>query len=226
MKQKQFKSFGGVDLKANVEKGIMEGYASVFGNIDSHGDIITENAFNKTVNDWKNARPENKRIKVLNQHKTDDPIGLPTDLYPDSKGLYTHSKISRTDSGEKVLILARDRVLSEMSVGFFPIIEKYDPNKKANIISEIMLMEYSPVTWGSNSLTQITGVKEMKHMFNEYQYSKGNVLDVVAMELLKSIKALVGKDEPSNDTLEVEKSQSIDEETNVKAIMEEIKKYL
>lgn len=226
MKQKQYKSFGGIDLKANVEKGIMEGYASVFNNKDSHDDIITETAFNKTVNDWRNAKPENKRIKVLNQHQIYDPIGLPTDLQPDSKGLYTFSKISMTDSGKNVLILARDGVLSEMSVGFFPIVEKYSEERKANVISEIMLMEYSPVTWGANALTTITGVKELKHMLNDYSYSKGNVMDIVAMELLKSIKALVGKDEPSNDTLTVEKSQEIDEEQKVKAIMEEIQKYL
>lgn len=226
MKQKQFKSFGGVDLKANVEKGIMEGYASVFNNVDSHGDIITESAFNKTVNDWRNAKPENKRIKVLNQHQTYDPIGLPTDLQPDSKGLYTKSKISLTDSGKNVLILARDGVLSEMSVGFFPIVEKYCEQRKANVISEIMLMEYSPVTWGANALTTITGVKELKHMFKDYSYSKGNVMDIVAMELLKSIKALVKGNEPSNDTQTGEKSHNINNDSDVKAIMEEIQKYM
>jgi len=213
----QYKSFGGIELKADIDKNIIEGYASTFGNIDSDGDYFEPSAWNKSINDWKGCAPKKRRVKVLWHHDRKEPIGIPMEMVADEKGLYTVSKISKTMAGEKVLILARDGVLNEMSVGFRTIQDKFDETRKANAIKEAMLWEYSPVTWGSSAETTIDDVK---HLLGEYQYSKGNVMDIVAMELLKSIKALVKGDEPSNDTLTDKKSQDINE------IMAEIKKYL
>jgi len=205
------------NIKADTQENIISGYASHFNNKDSHGDIITSGAFTKTIQENKN------RIKVLWQHDMWEPIGKPQEMYEDQKGLFTVSKISETDVGKKAMILARDGVLNEMSIGFYPIKEEYDRENNINYIKEIKLMEYSLVTLASNPLAQLTDVK---NLMNEYKYSKGNVMDIVAMELLKSIKALVSEDKPSNDTLNVDKSHNIDEETRVKEIMEEIKKYL
>ena len=205
------------NIKADAQENIIKGYASHFNNKDSHGDIITRGAFSKTIKENMN------RVKVLWQHNMYEPIGKPIDMVEDDKGLFTVSKISETDIGKKAMILARDGVLNEMSIGFYPIKEDYDETKQANMIREIKLMEYSLVTLASNPLAQLTDVK---HLLGEYQYSKGNVMDIVAIELLKSIKALVNDDKPSNDTLNVEKSPNIDEETRVKLVMDEIKKYL
>ena len=213
----QIKTLKVSNIKADAQENIISGYASHFNNKDSHGDIITKGAFAKTIQENMN------RVKVLWQHDLHEPIGKPKEMYEDDKGLFTVSKISETDVGKKAMILARDGVLNEMSIGFYPIKEDYDNDKKANMIREIKLMEYSLVTIASNPMATLTDVK---HLMSEYQYSKGNVMDIVAMELLKSIKALVNKDEPSDDTLEVEKSHEIDDETRVKEIMEEIKKYL
>lgn len=207
----KFKDIRVSDIKADLKENVISGYASHFNNKDSHGDIITCGAFKKTIGENKN------RIKVLWQHNMNEPIGKPSEIYEDEKGLFTVSKISETDTGKKALILARDGVLNEMSIGFYPIQEKWDDSKKANMITEIKLLEYSLVTLASNPLAQLTDVK---HLLGEYQYSNGNVMDVVAMELLKSIKALVGKNEPSMNTHEVKESHEIEQ------IMNEIKKYL
>lgn len=207
----KFKDIRVSDIKADMQENIISGYASHFNNKDSHNDIITAGAFKKTINENKN------RIKVLWQHNMYEPIGKPTEMYEDEKGLFTVSKISETDVGKKTMILAKDGVLNEMSIGFWPIKEEYDRENNINYIKEIKLLEYSIVTLASNPLAQLTDVK---HLLGEYQYSKGNVMDIVAMELLKSIKALVKGDEPSKDTLTDKKSQDINE------IMAEIKKYL
>ena len=197
----------------------MEGYASVFGNVDSHGDIVMPSAFNKTVNDWKNCNPARRRIKVLSQHNRWEPIGIPTDLKIDKVGLYTFSKISRTVEGEKTLILARDGVLTEMSIGYLTILESYNEDKRANELNELRLMEYSPVTWGSNELTTIDNVK---HMLKEYSYSGGNVLEVFADALLEQVKtiALNNNSEPSRDTQSISKSLA---DTEVDELLIELK---
>lgn len=223
MKNIQYKSFSGIEIKSNIEKGIIEGYASVFGNKDSHGDIIVPKAFNKTVSDWKTCKPSKRRIKVCYQHDWKEPIGIPLELEPDNHGLYTVGKISRTPDGEKVLILANDGVLNEMSIGFLVVNEKYSNEKQANMLNELKLMEYSIVTWGSNELTTVDNVK---HMMKEYAYSKGNILDIFVETLLEKVKALSINNEPSEDTqIIVPKSQNDDKEDSViNELLLEIKK--
>lgn len=207
------------NIKADTQENIIEGYASHFNNKDSHSDIIISGAFKKTIKENKD------RIKVLWQHDMWEPIGKPLEMKEDKKGLYTVSKISQTDVGKKAMILARDGVLNEMSIGFYPIKEEYDREQNINYIKEIKLLEYSLVTLASNPLAQLTDVK---NLMGEYQYSKGNVMDIVAMELLKSIKALVKQDEPGQPTQNVEKSLDIKEENEeeVKAIIEQLENYL
>lgn len=212
----QFKTIS-TQIKADESQNIIEGYGSIFGNIDSHKDIVMKGAFTKTVSERKD------KIKMLWQHEIKEPIGRMLDIYEDQKGLFFKAKISETETGKKAMILMRDGVLDELSIGYSTIKEEYDSQKNVNLLKELKLYEISTVTFASNPLAQLTDVK---NLMNEYQYSKGNVMDIVAMELLKSIKALVGKDEPSDDTLDVEKSHEIDNEARVKEIMEEIKKYM
>lgn len=214
-----YKACTGIEIKSDVDRGVIEGYASVFGNIDSHGDIVMPSAFNKSLSDWNSAKQENRRIKVLYQHDSYEPIGIPTEMIVDSKGLYTYSKISRTPVGEKTLILARDGVLNEMSIGYYPIVEKPDAERKVNQIIELKLMEYSMVLWGSNELTSIDNVK---HMMKDYAYSKGNVLDIFVDAILEKINALKLIQEPSKGTRVEMESQLLDKE--VDELILEIKK--
>lgn len=186
-----YKAIKIADIKANIDKGIIEGYASHFGNKDSHGDIIQKGAFAKTINE------NSSRVKVLWQHDMREPIGKPLSMVEDEKGLFTTSKISETEIGKKALILARDGVLNEMSIGFNVIKEEYDKSKNVNIIKEVKLWEYSLVTFASNPMAMVT---DIKHLINDYQYSKGNVLDIIAEKLYEQIKALANNDEPSKDT--------------------------
>ena len=53
------------------EDGAFEGYASIFNNKDLGNDVIRKGAFENTL---KGKKP--KQIKLLYQHKTDEPIGV------------------------------------------------------------------------------------------------------------------------------------------------------
>jgi len=171
------KSVKNAQIKATSDN-IVEGYASNFGNKDSHGDIIQKGAFSKTLKENKS------RIKMLWQHNLQEPIGKPLEMFEDEKGLYTQTKISQTDIGKKVMILAKDGVINEMSIGYYPIKEKYEESAQANMIKEIKLLEYSVVTIASNEMATLTDVK---HLFNQYQYSKGNIIDILADEIAKKL---------------------------------------
>ena len=56
------------DIKTEQE-GVFKGYASTFGNVDNGNDIVAKGAFTKSLAE----RPANK-VKLLSQHKTDEPL--------------------------------------------------------------------------------------------------------------------------------------------------------
>ena len=81
------------------ESGIFSGYAAVYGNIDSGGDIIEPGAFTKTIAEgWE-------RVKILALHNDCWlPIGRPLELREDSNGLFIKAKISDTSMGRDIKV--------------------------------------------------------------------------------------------------------------------------
>jgi len=152
----QYRSFP-FEVKAIDEtEGTFEGYASVYGNIDSHESIIEKGAFTKTL------KENRARVKVLWNHNPDEPIGRPLEMKSDGIGLQVKGKISETTRGKDVLILMRDKVITELSFGFDTIQDKWENGVRH--IKEVRLWEFSPVTWASNELAAISGERAIpKH---------------------------------------------------------------
>jgi HK97 family phage prohead protease len=139
------------------EQGIFSGYAAVFGNVDSGGDIIEPGAFTKTIAEgWE-------RVKILALHNDCWlPIGKPLELREDSHGLYIKGKISDTSMGIDVKTLLRDRVLNEMSIGYDPVTFDYDKEDGIRHLREVKLWEVSLVTWAMNPEALVTGYKSVE----------------------------------------------------------------
>jgi len=135
------------------KKSIIVGYASAFGSLDSHGDIVMKGAFKRTLGHNAN------RVKSLLHHDPVQIIGKPTKMAEDERGLYTETKVSDTALGRDLLTLVADGVIDEMSIGFMPVREEYDKETKANLIHEVKLVEYSFVTLASNADARIQGLK-------------------------------------------------------------------
>jgi len=94
------------DSQVNIEERTFKGYASTFGNVDEVGDIIEQGAFTKTITE--RGPQGSKQIKVLWQHS--EPLGIPTVMQEDSRGLYVEGKISKTRLGDEALEPMRDGV--------------------------------------------------------------------------------------------------------------------
>jgi uncharacterized protein len=163
MKTKQFKAFD-VEVKANVEKRTIEAYASTFGNRDLVGDVVTKGAFAKTIAE-RFAGGAKNGVKVLWQHLPTMPIGLPIHMEEDSKGLYTVSKISKTDWGDRALTLAADKVVDKTSIGYDVIKDEYSSGGE-RLLKELKLYEYSLVTFPANPDADILGTKSMEQLTN------------------------------------------------------------
>lgn len=137
--------------QVDVETGVFEGYAAYFGNVDAWGDVIERGAFTKTLQE------NGRRVKICYQHNPMWPIGKPLELREDAQGLYVKGKIAPTELGRDVLILMRENVIDELSIGYDAIKEEW--RNGIRYLKEIRLWEISPVTWAANELARITGVK-------------------------------------------------------------------
>ncbi len=141
-----------LELKDIDEKqGIIQGYASVFGNKDSDGDVIVKGAYSKTINENKN------RIAFLYQHDITKPIGKNLNLNEDAYGLKFEAQFSNSTLGRDVAIMAAEGIIKEVSVGFRTI--KGAPKDDNYEIQEVKLYEYSLVTLAANPLAMVTDLK-------------------------------------------------------------------
>jgi HK97 family phage prohead protease len=142
------------EFKLDEEERTFSGYAAAFGNVDSYGDIIERGAFAKTISE------DRKRIKVGYNHGK--LIGLPTEMREDERGLYIKAKIAKTATGDEILQLMREGVLTEMSIGYVPVKWEYreDASNRVRVLKEIKLMEFGPVDFAANPEATITAVKD------------------------------------------------------------------
>lgn len=133
-------------------------YAAAFGNVDSHGDIITPGAFLKTLQERGPAGTD--QLKYLNQHDTWQLGGKIVEASEDATGLLLTAKVSATTLGNDMLVLEADGAY-EHSIGYNTL--KYqveDRNgEEVRILTELKLWEGSAVTWGSNPNTPTVGIK-------------------------------------------------------------------
>ena len=139
------------------DDGSFEGYASVFNNKDLGNDVIKQGAFAKSIYDKKP-----KQIKLLYQHKTDEPIGVIDSLEEDKRGLKIKGRLAMgTQKGKEVFELMKMGALDSMSIGYRlkPDGYKYDPKDKRRIIKSVDLMEISLVTFPMNPKAKVTKVK-------------------------------------------------------------------
>ena len=136
--------------------GEFSGYAAVFGNVDSGGDVIEKGAFAKTIVEDFN------RIKILALHNDCWlPVGRPIELREDDRGLFIKGKISDTSMGRDIRTLLKDGVLSELSIGYDAIDFDYDSKTDTRHLRRIKLWEVSIVTWAMNEQARIDEVKSL-----------------------------------------------------------------
>lgn len=144
-------------IDVDEAKGVIVGYASIFGNTDSDNDIIMPGAYTKTL------KENYSRIKHLYQHDPMQPLSGTRNqnliLVQDANGLKYESTVSKTSYGRDVIRLHLDGVIDENSVGFKTV--KSTPKKTHRELNELKLWEVSSVTWGANPLAKNTDVKSM-----------------------------------------------------------------
>lgn len=143
-----------------TDAGVIEGYGSIFGNVDSYGDIVAHGAFKRTLADAESA---GRLPAMLWQHNPNEPIGVWTGMSEDDTGLRVKGQLAvDTQRGREALALMRLGALSGLSIGYVTKQFSFDRESGITTLTDVDLWEVSPVTFPANTEARITGVKAVE----------------------------------------------------------------
>lgn len=182
-----------VRVKASdTEEGVISGYASVFDNVDSYGDIVRRGAFAKFL---AKMAETGKVIPVFYGHNMEDPkanIGRVIELREDERGLFFRARLDLSGNtyGRVVYEQLKDGRLDSLSFGYSVIDARMSDSGYE--LLELELYEISVVPIPANKEALITEVKA------------GRAISAKNMDLIRRAYEALGElldaygDEPEN----------------------------
>ncbi len=135
--------------------GTVEGYASLFGEIDAARDMVMPGAFSRTLK-MRGLR----RIPMLFQHDPAEPIGVWFELTEDFRGLRARGKlIPEVARARELIALVRSGAVDGLSIGFRTVKGRIDPASRVRKIIDLDLWEISIVTFPLLAGARVRAVK-------------------------------------------------------------------
>ncbi|MBM3577867.1 MAG: HK97 family phage prohead protease [Alphaproteobacteria bacterium] len=145
-------------LQAN-EAGAFSGYASLFGVVDSGGDVVMAGAFARSL-----IKRGASGVKMLWQHQAAEPIGLWTSIVEDSRGLKVEGRLDLSVArAREALSLMRKGAIDGLSIGFRTQRATTEKSSGVRRLHEIDLWEISVVTFPMLSQARIGAVKQNRN---------------------------------------------------------------
>jgi len=136
--------------------GTVEGYASLFGEIDQARDMVLRGAFAATLS----VRGVN-RIPMLFQHDPAEPIGIWLELREDHRGLYARGRlIPEVARARELLSLLRAGAIDGLSIGFRTVKGNIDSKTRVRRLVAVDLWEISIVTFPLLAGARVRAVKQ------------------------------------------------------------------
>ena len=174
----EIKSFTneGMSVKSEGQNLYIEGYAAVYGNVDSYKDIVQAGAFDAFL-----ASEDAKRVKFCYSHSMREVIGKVEEMKSDDKGLWFRAKISNTTLGKDVATLIDDEALTEFSIGYKTEDSIYKDDG-VRLLTKLFLYEVSVVSRAANPKATLTGTERK----DEQMDNKPAALDQMSYAQLKA----------------------------------------
>ena len=138
------------------EEGVIEGYASVFGGVDSYGDTIEPNAYDNVISEGQ------KPLMFYQHDRWGVPIGKWEELSVDSKGLKVKGRLNlELKEAQDVYSALKFGSLDGMSIGFRLRDRdyEYDDNDVCHIKNISELLEISIVNFPADKSARVMVVK-------------------------------------------------------------------
>lgn len=141
-------------VKATTTEGEIEGYGSVFGNSDSYGEIVEPGAFAKSLT-------SGRRVLMLWQHDTHQPIGQWTEAREDARGLYLRGRLNLgVKAGQEAHALLKAGDIGGLSIGYREVTTRQNSDGTVSLL-ELDLREVSVVSMPANEAATVTRVKQL-----------------------------------------------------------------
>lgn len=140
------------------------GYGAVFGNVDSHGDVIAPGAFKASL---KNGETP---LMFLNHDLYSLPIGKWTSFEEDDYGLKVEGFFLDSAAGRDCYAASKAGAITGLSIGYIPreIVMGKSADEPARTLKAVDLIEVSVVTIPSNAKARIADVKSFTTL-NEFE---------------------------------------------------------
>lgn len=152
----------------NAAEGVFSGYGAMFGNVDSHGDVILPGAFRESLAERK-SQGRGVPMHVMHGVYGGDgvPVGVWTSVEEDDKGLRVEGKLSgmNTDAGRMRYELVKDGALGGLSIGYR--VKKngatygQKPGEPKRTLKSLHLGEISLVDDPSNAQARVMEMKRL-----------------------------------------------------------------
>ena len=163
------------------DAGTFEAVVSVFGNVDSWGDVVQPGAFKESIDRWKSSP---NTLPVLWSHRMDDPLfnigevldidefepgrELPEWVDPAVKengGLWVHGRIDTGADASPIAVhalrLMKARRVTQFSYAYDELDAGWGKSDGREVweLRKLRLYEISPTQIGANELTELVAAK-------------------------------------------------------------------
>ena len=136
--------------------GTLEGYASLFGEIDQARDMVMPGAFTQTL-----KQRGLRRIPMLFQHDPSEPVGVWLELREDFRGLWARGRlILDVARGRELLALVEQGAIDGLSIGYRTVRGRIDPATRIRRLYQVDLWEISIVTFPLLDSARVRAVKQ------------------------------------------------------------------
>lgn len=193
-------------VKDMTETGSFCGYGSVYGNVDDGGDIVSPNAFAKSLTDWKS---KGRMPALLWQHNQRQPIGAYQKMDEMPDGLYVEGTLAlKTQQGKEAYELLKMNAISGLSIGYMSTEDDYNSKTGTRTIKSADLYEVSLVTFPMNDAARVSAVKTIEEIGDltsaeTYLRDVGGLSRREAKAFISTLKGLTQRDagpvEPSEE---------------------------
>jgi HK97 family phage prohead protease len=136
--------------------GSIEGYASLFGEIDQARDMVMPGAFTQTL-----KQRGLRKIPMLFQHDPSEPVGVWLDLAEDFRGLKARGRlIPDVLRARELLSLLKAGAVDGLSIGYRTVRGQIDPKTRVRRLYQVDLWEISIVTFPLLNGARVSAVKQ------------------------------------------------------------------
>jgi HK97 family phage prohead protease len=197
-----------VKAESVTATGAFEGIASPFGEIDAGRDIVMRGAFKNSLEQFKAKK---RKVPMLWQHNTRQPIGVYTSLKETETGLEVVGQCNmKVQAGQECHALMEQGALTGLSIGYDPIKTMWDEKQEVRSLIELDLWEISPVTFPMadggrvalvKSLEEAGNLSDCEALLRDAGFSKSEALAFVSRVKALAMQHRGDPDQPSVESI-------------------------